>query len=185
MGQAFLSLESYLSSSFSMQITRCGTCCLGSLGIHWNSGSAWQSPGCCWQAHRHEVARDCADLCSGKTVVSQDPGVHTLPERKQSRKVSLAESPHMNKTSGSSWLCTRDWGCWSKQGNTFTWVPTMFRSFPSPPQFLSVFPFPKLLCPNSPIWQASCSFSILCSPEHREFRPPWSLGSCNLGLHLK
>lgn len=97
MDQAFLSLGSYLSSSFSMQITRCGTCCLGSLGIHWNSGSAWQSPGYCWQAQRHEVARDCVDLCSGKTVVSQDPHVHTLPERRQNRKVSLAESPHMNK----------------------------------------------------------------------------------------
>lgn len=44
------------------------------------------------------MARDYVDLCSGKTEVSLDPGVHTLPEEKQNRKVSLAESPHVNKT---------------------------------------------------------------------------------------
>lgn len=108
----------HISSSFSMQITRCGISCLGSLGIHWHSGSVWQSPGCCWQAHRHEVAGDYVDLCSGKTLISQDPDVHTLPKRKQTRKVNLAESPHMNKTLGSSSPCTFDWGCLSKQGNT-------------------------------------------------------------------
>lgn len=52
------------------------------------------------------MARDYVDLCSGKTGVSLDPDVHTLPEGKQNRKVSLAESPHVNKTYGFSCLCT-------------------------------------------------------------------------------
>lgn len=45
-GQAFIFLELYHSSS-SVQITKCGTCCLGSLVIYWDSGSAWKSPCYC------------------------------------------------------------------------------------------------------------------------------------------
>lgn len=38
------------------------------------------------------------DLYPRKTVNPQDPGVHTLPEGKQNRKVSLCKSAHVNKS---------------------------------------------------------------------------------------